>query len=128
MKGSVKRKFPKINLFPFLMFGIAGYLFFLVGGMVYENYKFNNKERLMSQEIEEMKQENQKLREDIAYFKTEEFKEKEAREKLNKQKEGEKVIVISPDENEVSKIAEIKAPEVPNYIKWWQFVTNRLEK
>ncbi|OGB60571.1 hypothetical protein A2Y26_04525 [candidate division CPR2 bacterium GWD2_39_7] len=111
----------------FLIFLVIVYLFFLVGKTVYENYKFNKQLSALQDEINASEIKINKMKEDIEYFKTDEYREREAREKLNKQKPGETVIVITPDGKEAPK-ANIKKEEDPNYVKWWEYLSGRLEK
>lgn len=69
---------------------------------------------------------NQDLQEKVSYFKTSDFQEKIAKERLNLQKQGEEVAVIKPsvskeaaiiqsEENKEEKIGE----NLPNYMKWF---------
>jgi cell division protein FtsB len=80
-------------------------------------------------EIQKMNQENSELSNLISYFSSREFQEKEAREKLNLQKEDEKMIVLRK-EIEAQKVEESSAPEQndqaatdqsPNWQKWLRF-------
>ncbi|OIP25086.1 hypothetical protein AUK11_01450 [bacterium CG2_30_37_16] len=106
---------------------IMFYEAFLVGQKMYTNYKFDRDLATLEKQVEEMDKKNQKLKTDIEYFKTDEYKEKVAREKLNKQKPGETVIVITPD-NKPAEVAGAETKEKSNPEKWWLFLTNRLEK
>jgi len=67
-------------------------------------------------EIEQLESEKINFLETIEYFKTEFYKEKEAREKFGLKQPGEEVIVILPTD----KIDEKK--EEQNIKKWWQFL------
>ncbi|KKQ95417.1 MAG: Septum formation initiator [candidate division CPR2 bacterium GW2011_GWC1_39_9] len=106
---------------------IMFYEAFLVGQKMYTNYKFDRDLAALEKQVEAMDKKNQKLKIDIEYFKTEEYKEKVAREKLNKQKPGETVIVITPD-NRPAEVAGVETKEKSNSEKWWLFLTNRLER
>lgn len=87
----------------------------------------------IQREIDKLKTEAGKLEADNKYFSdildyvgSESFKEREMRLKLNLQKEGEKVIIIS-DESEKIKAEQGTAKEnadtavKPNYKKWWDY-------
>jgi cell division protein FtsB len=84
---------------------------------------------ILRQEAEKLRQNNQDMSEKIGYFDTPEFQEKIAKEKLNLQKENESVAIIKP--SPVLRVAEsaekanpqkeISAPEEPNYQKWWNY-------
>ena len=80
---------------------------------------------ILRQEAEEIRGVNQNLQEKVSYFKTSDFQEKIAKERLNLQKQGEEVVVIKPsisnkadivqsEENKVEKEEE----SLPNYAKW----------
>lgn len=81
----------------------------------------------LQQEAEKIRQDNQNLEERIVYFQTQEFQEREAKEKLNFQKAGEQVVVVRPSpfqEAESERVNEKKEnppakEERPNYEKWW---------
>lgn len=68
---------------------------------------------------------NVDLKEKIAYFETDEFKEKEAKEKLNYQKEGERVVIVkstTQQEEEPTEQGDANdtiEEDLPNYTKWW---------
>lgn len=100
---------------------------------VYFSYREWNREKQIEREVESLRQEaekirtgNQNLKDRIAYFETDDFKEGIAKEKLNLQKPDEKVVYIKPDyfssdsdnENKVV-FADETAEKIPNYKKWW---------
>ena len=71
---------------------------------------------------EDLFTENQELKEKLNYVESEEFVEKEAREKLNMAKEGE-VVVVLPD-NEFSpptggQFSKNKEEDLANWQQWW---------
>lgn len=69
--------------------------------------------------------ENKDLQEKIAYFETDEYKEREAKEKLNYQKEGERVVIVKSrsqqghDDQEQTPTQDVIEEDVPIYLKWW---------
>jgi cell division protein FtsB len=84
-------------------------------------------EDLQSQ-IKRLGQENSDLNNLIAYFSTPQFQEKEAREKLNLQKDNEQMIVLHKDLAAKSQpqFSDSQAPSVqndnsPNWRKWLNF-------
>lgn len=90
--------------------------------------------RKIQKEVEDLKaqaqhvqNENDALRQRIAYFQTPEFQEKIAKEKLNLQKPDENVVIVKPVVEQQEKVAgasvEIVSAQIeaPNYIKWWNF-------
>lgn len=90
--------------------------------------------RKIQKEVEDLKaqaqkvqNENEALKQRIAYFQTPEFQEKVAKEKLNLQRPDENVVVVKPsvenqqqNEKQSEEIVEIKQ-DIPNYMKWWNF-------
>lgn len=81
-------------------------------------------------EAERVKGANIDLKEKIAYFETESFQEREAKDKLNLQKPGEQVVIIKENPYGRSENAgPAGTPEsqvdrqssIPNYVKWWNY-------
>lgn len=119
----------------FLVLGLIliSYSFFVLGKMIYQNYQVNQQIKNLEKEVYSMEKENQKLSDLIAFFQTETFKEKEAREKLSMVKPGEKVLVFPGNENTENSIVEEKgtstlsssdeddSQNMPTYQKWWNF-------
>jgi cell division protein FtsB len=78
-------------------------------------------------QISQMGQENSNMENLIGYLSSTDFQEKEAREKLNLQKDDEKMIVLRKDavqsSNQMEKIENtVATPEdtSPNWQKWWR--------
>lgn len=68
--------------------------------------------------LEALREENKKLKEQKEYTKSDEFREREIRDKLGLAKEGEAVVVIPNNERDQQQEKSNKQ-ETPNYIKWW---------
>jgi cell division protein FtsB len=90
--------------------------------------QIENEIESLRQEAEKIRQGNNSLQDKIAYFETQDFQEREAKEKLNFQKPNENVAIVKPvpkDENQDSEKKEVedKVPEetekISNYQKWW---------
>jgi len=84
------------------------------------------KERLKEREehIEKIRKENEELSQRVETFKSDEFVEKQLRDKLGLAKEGETIIVL-PDEETIKKFApnDEKEEEIlpdPNWKKWFK--------
>lgn len=115
----------------FLLIGVilVGYTFFVLGKMVWMNYQRDQEIRNLEKEVQSIERENQKLSDLIAFFQTETFKEKEAREKLGVVKPGEKVLVFPENKETEKNILEEKPQDkteedegkITNYQKWWNF-------
>lgn len=116
-----------------ILFAIIGLI--VAGWISYYAIKENKRSRQIENEIETLRQEAKKLRqnnqnmsEKIGYFDTAEFQEKIAKEKLNLQKEDENVAIIKPsptlrisESEEETAEKEATLPEKPNYEKWWNY-------
>ena len=82
----------------------------------------------LEQEAQKYKHENVDLESKIGYFMKSDFQEREAKEKLNLQKPGEKVIVIKsyPDEDREEGLEadsgekESSDQKTSNYMLWWR--------
>jgi cell division protein FtsL len=93
--------------------------------------EIQNEITTLQQEAEKISRDNSSLEEKIAYLGSEDYKEKEAKDKLNLQSPGENVVVIKQNaakiENSESKQDAIApAPqevifEAANYKKWWNY-------
>lgn len=74
------------------------------------------------QMVKELEQKNQELQYLVSYLKTPSYKEKIAREKLDLQKPGEKVVIIPENTSDIY-IGEEKEREgsenQSNLLKWW---------
>lgn len=81
------------------------------------------KDRL-KKEIQEMEVANYKLSQDLEYYQTQEYKEAEARQRLNLKGEGEKVMMIENvayKENVLEKELNNSQIREANYKKWWNY-------
>lgn len=104
-------------------------LFFVSYKLFEQTYKQNQINQdiaQMQEEIGRLNQDNQDLSELISYLQTDDFKEKEAKDKLNLIKEGENLVLIKEKEvrKEEPKTEEKNSPEIvidrPVYYYWWQ--------
>jgi len=90
---------------------------------------FNSSKRLISfrstakqfseaeERLEKLKKENEDLKRELEYKKSEEFTESEIRNKLGLVKEGETVVIL-PKDDKSNKNGENKVA-IPNWQKWW---------
>lgn len=100
---------------------IGFYLLVNVGKRVYDLYRTTDRLTQTDSKLNEIKDKNDQLKKELAFRQSDFFVEKEAREKLNLAKPGEKVAVIAGQEQVYigqNKTQEIK---VPNWQKWYQF-------
>lgn len=94
----------------------------------YRRYQIQKEIEDLRIQAEKKEKDNQKLSGMIEYFKTQDFQEKEAKEKLSVQKEGEKVLLVTGDRKNVDEIEEKPQasgnPQKDNRTnprKWWDF-------
>ena len=122
------KKRPKIWLWPLVF--LVLYIIFLLGRSVWQHYQINLEIRNLKLEITALQDKNKTLEEQIKYYQTSAYKEKEARAKLGYVKPGEKAIAIpqekkAPPTNQSQIQTQIYSDEIfkiPNYLKWWDFL------
>ncbi|PIZ57094.1 hypothetical protein COY23_01890 [bacterium (Candidatus Torokbacteria) CG_4_10_14_0_2_um_filter_35_8] len=96
---------------------------------VYRRHMINKEIAELKREIEEMEDENKNLGGLISYLKSEDYKEKEAKAKLDLKKPGEDVVIIPPkaksdttsSEYQIEKEKEKVEDTRKNPEKWWQY-------
>ena len=116
----IRQNLPE-SFWRFLIIGFILYSFFIVGKVIVENYQQNKLIDGQRQEIADLRDEVTRIRLNIAYYKTETFKEKVARGKLRYSMPGETVVAVAYDEIKERKIVEDASPLIlnrPNYIYW----------
>ena len=96
---------------------------YLIVSLSKEIFDLVQKEKVIEQEqlkVEKLKVEAQVLREQLDYVQSEEFVEKEAREKLGLTKEGETIVILPEDFEEIVELSRkgIETEELPNWRKW----------
>lgn len=123
MKESIEKVLP-MTVGSFLLFAFVIYLFIIVGRSVLQNYQSNKDIEREQQRVEELKQHITTLENEIAYYKTDAYKERQAREKLGYKAPGENVISLPFDQPE-DKTADSGSSEpvikTPNYQLWWEY-------
>lgn len=106
---------------------IFGYLLVGSGKLVYENFRVHENTTRLSNEVDTLKQHNLELEDLLAYYKTDSYKEKEARARLNYQKPGERLVVVPiPVGEDVSSDLTVgpetkSATPKSNPEQWWDF-------
>lgn len=103
------------------------------------NQRINEEIEKLSKQAEQLKENNAQLSEKIEYFKTEAYKERIAKERLNMQKQDEQIVsvkqsisAISDDvadnssNGESSKIGVENKNEDSNYRKWFNYFFGNL--
>lgn len=90
---------------------------------LYREYKIKREINSLKAEIESMQKDNYELSQFLDYYQTDQYKEAEARRRLNLKAEGEKVVMIDNAQGnyeETQKTAQ-QADSIPNYRKWWNY-------
>ena len=114
----------------FLMAGLAAIIMIALAlaEETYKRYQIQQEVAELKDQAEEIEGDNQHLKGLIKYFETTEYQEKEAKEKLSLQKEGEQVILIkekSPEpKSSTSNNSTKTAPKEDtrtNPQKWWDY-------
>jgi len=108
---------------------ILVYIGVSLGKETYRKRQIQKEIESLQAQIGELGQENSEMEDLIGYLSSKDFQEKEAREKLNLQKEDEKMIVlrkdaVQPEEN-IQSSSEIPqnnlVDNAPNWQKWLKF-------
>ncbi len=71
------------------------------------------------QQLVDLKKENETLKQELEYKKSDQFAEKEIRNKLGLAKPGEAVVILPNNDSSKSEVKSEKLDETPNYKKWW---------
>lgn len=126
IKGGIETVLP-MTFGNFLLFLFILYLLFIVGRSVWLNYGSNKDLDVQRQKVVQLQSDVDLLEMEIAYYKTQSFKEKEARAKLGYMAPGEKVVSLSVDKPE-DRIADQGKSEpsikTPNYQNWINYFFN----
>ena len=121
---NIERVLP-MSLVGFFMFAITIYLFILVGRSIWQNYNSNKILDVKATANLELEAELAFMQDQINYYQTSSFKEKEAREKLGYKAAGENVMALPLDQLEEGNTeVENGEPKIktPNYRLWWEFL------
>ena len=116
-----------------LIYLLILYTFFLLGKAVWTNYQLKQQTEQIQNEIANIQKQNKDLENLILYYKSDSFKEVEARRKLGLKKPDEKMVQVPvkkpgdfPSEVQAQKES-IQEPETvekqPNWQLWWQYFT-----
>lgn len=112
----------KKKILRLLIFALGIYLIISLVQQIFSLWRAEERIKIAQKKVEEAREENEDLAEELKYVQSEEFVEKEARDKLGMGKEGETIVVLSQDliEKEVAKVKkEQEEPEkIPNWQQW----------
>jgi cell division protein FtsB len=117
------------GLFILAAVGIIVWIGISLGREAYRKKQIQGEIDSLQSEIEKVNKQNSDLKNLVSYLNTPEFQEKEARDKLNLQKEDEKMIVLQKDAQASNAVAPAgnnaqNSPideNLPNWKKWLQY-------
>ena len=111
-----------------VLFALVLYLAVIVGKTVWENYRSNTQINLEQQKLDELEAELMDMENEIVYYNTYAFREKQARAKLGYIAQGEKALSLPTDEPAPGdkKSEESSEPDIdiPNYYLWVDYFLN----
>ncbi len=127
--GNDKKKAPSGKImFRLTAFLVVAVVFSLVSALskeFYREYKIKKDIETLKAEIEAMEKDNYQLSQLLDYYKTEEYREAEARKRLNLKAEGEQVVMIDEKKSSTEEIAAqeeaVRHSGLSNRIKWWNY-------
>lgn len=97
------------------------YMLFTVGRLAYKNYQLNMEESALEADIIVLQNEIQDLRNQVVYYQSDSYKEKMLRAKLGLKKEGESVVVITPEPEVEEVVMETEDSKKRNPQKWLDY-------
>ncbi len=107
------------NLFSFFLLILLILSFVKVTKEIILRYEINQEIKHLEAQLDSLSSKTEKMDKLIAYLKTDEYIEKQARTKLNLLKAGEKQInLVSGDKTDD---AIVEADNMPNIIKWYNY-------
>jgi cell division protein FtsB len=123
---------PALRAPALMTFGAVMMVYMLISAAqaLWQNYQLTRRLTTLREENAQLVMQNQYLQNLIAYRKTDSFKDREARSKLNYQKAGEMVLVIPEDDLERFATGNINGTgnasaqthQPTNPEKWWNYI------
>jgi len=113
----------------FLIFIVLVIFGYAVSKELYRKKEVDNKIKSLKQQAEKIKQENMQISEKLSYLGSQDYQKMEAKEKLNLQNPGEKIVVLSQNPVKIKKeiiptvkhSASLPINSMPNFQKWWNY-------
>ena len=103
-----------------ILIGMLGLVLFVTAKLFMQKYEVQREIAALEERADRIQSENQELSELINYFQTDEYKERQAREKLNLKKEGEFVVVL-PEIKDKGQVLGEQGDEKSNPQKWFDY-------
>lgn len=117
--------------FLFLLLLAVIWLMIVLVKTFYQKHQLDNEIANLKQEINKIDKKDQDLGSMLSYFGSQNFLEKEAKEKLNMKKEGENVVAIpeiaggqqpaAADQPTAIDTTQCQSQEAINLAKWWKY-------
>lgn len=127
LKSGIEQYIP-MTIGNLVIFCFLIYLIVVVGRTMVGNFNSNKEIEKEEEKLVLLERRIINLQNEINYYQTQSFKEKEARQKLGYKAVGEKVIALPIDTVE-DKMPDNSLPEsqikVPNYTLWWKYFFGR---
>jgi cell division protein FtsB len=108
---------------------IVVYLVFILSRSLWQNYKVNQEIKSLEQEVTTLEEENQRLKNLVLYYRTDSYKEKEARRKLLMKMPDEKVLALPETEynheqaeDQIDNEKDRDKYQEPNYKLWIEYI------
>ncbi len=95
------------------------YAGFALTKTLWQSYRMSRQINSLEDEIARLEERKRELQNLITYYKTDSYKEKEARRRLGYQKPGERVLIVVPQKE--AKEEPLPQPPKPNWRIWWEF-------
>ncbi|MFC1651919.1 septum formation initiator family protein [Patescibacteria group bacterium] len=109
------------KVIPIIGFVVMVYTLFSLSKVVWRNYQIEKETQDLKEEIGVLEEENQHLLNLIVYFKTDVYKEKEARKRLGYKKPGEEVILVPSVKDKTDPDKDFETGPGSNWKLWWDF-------
>ena len=124
-KKNIIGKIFSFNLFIAASVLVVVFLGTGLGKEFYRDYQIQKEIDSLQSDISVLEKDNYKLSQLIEYYKTDEYKEAEARKRFNLKKDGESVVVVRPNpidsEYDINEKNDNEESNLPNYLKWWNY-------
>ncbi len=122
-----KKKSIVSRIFSFNLFLIGSVLVVVflgtgLGKEFYRDYQIEKEIDSLQNDIAAIEKDNYKLSQLIEYYKTDEYKEAEARKRFSLKKDGESVVIVKSDPRILGDFDVMKENKnLSNYLKWWNY-------
>jgi|GEM_PF-273905 cell division protein FtsB len=136
-RNVMKKKTWLISVVIIVVIGIVGRVLFVSLKQMDRSQRITQDIDSLQSEADRIRQENETLSEKINYLSSDDFKEREARDKLGLKKPNEEVVAVKQEAESVSKdtASSIASPpkrsdsdvSLPPYRKWWNLFFGNIQ-